>query len=366
MKELKILGEEEDKPHFSKKFISHLSTLYKSTSYFNGTILIYSAQWRTKGIFLQKILDMTIRIPVVFCCLMAAAYAAIAPGENAYLPPKNGYNYPKPNVPFPSGPAPRPPSPPPQPRPSYSPPTRPPQATIPPPFQPSPSPFNPPSVPFKPTGRPTYIPPTQTPFRPQPPSPPVRPTPPQRPSGTRPPGYLPPQGPPSRPPGYGPPSTPPPYRPPQQPISPPARPIGPPGPRQPPREGGPVNGFGENDHLLVPHKPGNPFDFKYEVKDEFGNDYSHNAINDGDTTNGEYRVQLPDGRVQVVKYTANWASGFHAKISYEGQPTYRQPPTQSGGGGYPSQRPIGPTGPGPQPPKPIGGQNYSPNGGYNY
>lgn len=70
----------------------------------------------------------------------------------------------------------------------------------------------------------------------------------------------------------------------------------------------------QNDHLLVPHKPGNPFDFKYEVKDEFGNDYSHNAINDGDTTNGEYRVQLPDGRTQVVKYVANWATGFHAKV----------------------------------------------------
>jgi hypothetical protein len=58
-----------------------------------------------------------------------------------------------------------------------------------------------------------------------------------------------------------------------------------------------------------------PFDFNYAVKDaNFGNDYSHNAVSDGDQTKGEYRVQLPDGRTQVVKYTADWATGFHAQV----------------------------------------------------
>ncbi|CAG9768174.1 unnamed protein product [Ceutorhynchus assimilis] len=307
---------------------------------------------------------MTIRVPAVFCCLIATAYAAIQAGENAYLPPKDGYNYPRPNVPFPSGPnlpPPRPPRP-------VTVPTRPPQATVPPPFSPSPSPYRPPSgppaVPFKPT---------TPPFRPT--SPPYRPSsPPARPQGTSAPGYLPPQQPPS----YRPPATSPTFRPQPQPprpiptqprpiptqprpTSPPFRPApsyGPPttGPRQPTGpEGKPFQTFGENDHLLVPHSPGNPFDFKYEVKDEFGNDYSHNAINDGDTTNGEYRVQLPDGRTQVVKYTANWASGFHAKISYEGQPTFKP-----SGGGFPTQRPSN------IPTSPTRGQQYTPDGGYKY
>lgn len=58
-----------------------------------------------------------------------------------------------------------------------------------------------------------------------------------------------------------------------------------------------------------------PFDFTYEVKEpEFGNDFSHNAISNGDITNGEYRVQLPDGRTQVVKYTADWQHGYHAQV----------------------------------------------------
>lgn len=75
--------------------------------------------------------------------------------------------------------------------------------------------------------------------------------------------------------------------------------------------------FFQNDHLLKPHKPAEPFDFNYAVKDDqFGTDFSHNAINDGDTTQGEYKIQLPDGRTQIVKYTANWATGFHAQVNF--------------------------------------------------
>lgn len=58
-----------------------------------------------------------------------------------------------------------------------------------------------------------------------------------------------------------------------------------------------------------------PFDFNYGVSDEYGNDYKHNAISDGDVTKGEYRILLPDGRTQVVKYTADWATGFHAQVN---------------------------------------------------
>lgn len=60
-----------------------------------------------------------------------------------------------------------------------------------------------------------------------------------------------------------------------------------------------------------------PFDFSYAVNErEFGNEYSHNAISDGDVTRGEYRIQLPDGRMQVVKYTADWATGYHAQVYF--------------------------------------------------
>lgn len=61
------------------------------------------------------------------------------------------------------------------------------------------------------------------------------------------------------------------------------------------------------------HEPGMPFDFSYSVNED-GNDYSHNAVSDGDITRGEYRVALPDGRTQIVKYTADWKNGFNAEV----------------------------------------------------
>lgn len=61
------------------------------------------------------------------------------------------------------------------------------------------------------------------------------------------------------------------------------------------------------------HEPGMPFDFAYSVNED-GNDYSHNAKSDGDVTHGEYRIALPDGRTQIVKYTADWKNGFNAEV----------------------------------------------------
>ncbi|XP_061396046.1 pro-resilin-like, partial [Musca vetustissima] len=89
-------------------------------------------------------------------------------------------------------------------------------------------------------------------------------------------------------------------------------------PRPPPRgEPGP-------DHV---HMPGMPFEFEYAVNDvETANDYAHKANSDGDVVTGEYRVQLPDGRTQVVRYTADWKTGYHADVSYEGEPQYPQGP----------------------------------------
>jgi hypothetical protein len=113
-----------------------------------------------------------------------------------------------------------------------------------------------------------------------------------------------------------------------------------------------------DEHLHDHHVPGMPYDFNYAVKDDYyGTDYSHNAVSDGDVVKGEYRVQLPDGRLQIVRYTADWKTGFHADVSYEGQASYPdtnrgpynyQGPSSSGGGGGPSATygPPGPSGPG--------------------
>ncbi|CAL8111934.1 unnamed protein product [Orchesella dallaii] len=77
------------------------------------------------------------------------------------------------------------------------------------------------------------------------------------------------------------------------------------------------------------HEPGMPFDFTYAVKDDVGNDFSHNAESNGDVVKGEYRTLLPDGRLQIVKYTADWKNGYNAEITYEGEAAYPDPPKTS-------------------------------------
>lgn len=79
-----------------------------------------------------------------------------------------------------------------------------------------------------------------------------------------------------------------------------------------------------------------PFDFNYAVNDvETANDYSHKATSDGDVTRGEYRIALPDGRTQIVRYTADWKNGYNAEVTYEGEAQYPEgPATGSNNGGY--------------------------------
>ncbi|KAF2368969.1 Insect cuticle protein [Trinorchestia longiramus] len=62
---------------------------------------------------------------------------------------------------------------------------------------------------------------------------------------------------------------------------------------------------------------GMPYDFQWGVDDsESGNAFSHVENSDGQTTQGEYRVLLPDGRTQVVKFFDN-GGGFNAEVIYE-------------------------------------------------
>ncbi|KAM3956992.1 cuticular protein RR-2 motif 132 [Aphomia sociella] len=63
--------------------------------------------------------------------------------------------------------------------------------------------------------------------------------------------------------------------------------------------------------------PGKNYAFSYTVKDhKTGDDFSHSQQSSGSATNGEYRVRLPDGRMQIVSYTAD-ENGYKADVRYD-------------------------------------------------
>ncbi|KAG7164046.1 Pro-resilin-like 177 [Homarus americanus] len=74
----------------------------------------------------------------------------------------------------------------------------------------------------------------------------------------------------------------------------------------------------------VPPSPVDPprYDFNYAVKDYNGNDFGHQESRDGYNTEGNYYVQLPDGRLERVNYYVNGDSGFVAQVEYEGEAQY--------------------------------------------
>ena len=77
--------------------------------------------------------------------------------------------------------------------------------------------------------------------------------------------------------------------------------------------------------------PPKPYAFAYEVIDPLGStNFGHRETSDGNVVEGEYRVALPDGRTQVVKYTvADAYSGYVADVTYEGEATYSHPKPES-------------------------------------
>ncbi|KAF0288190.1 Pro-resilin [Amphibalanus amphitrite] len=77
--------------------------------------------------------------------------------------------------------------------------------------------------------------------------------------------------------------------------------------------------------------PPQPYSFEYEVKDDEGNDYGHKEESDGSRVEGEYRVLLPDTRVQTVTYYVEGDSGFVADVQYEGEAQF---PEDSQNGQY--------------------------------
>jgi len=57
----------------------------------------------------------------------------------------------------------------------------------------------------------------------------------------------------------------------------------------------------------------------YQVHDpEKHNDFGHSEARKGKTTWGRYYVQLPDGRLETVKYWVD-KSGYHAEVDFKGQ-----------------------------------------------
>ncbi|XP_049818941.1 uncharacterized protein LOC109599405 isoform X2 [Aethina tumida] len=57
--------------------------------------------------------------------------------------------------------------------------------------------------------------------------------------------------------------------------------------------------------------------FSYKVLDHLtGDDFSHRQSQNSKATKGEYRVKLPDGRVQIVSYTAD-KNGYKAEVKYQ-------------------------------------------------
>lgn len=106
--------------------------------------------------------------------------------------------------------------------------------------------------------------------------------------------------------------------------------------------------FNKNIFLQAPAS----YSFEYAVKDEeSGNDFGHQESREGDVAQGKYYVLLPDGRKQIVEYTAD-TDGYHPKVTYE--------ETGNGNGGYPKGPANGgyPSGP--------NGNGRHGNGGYQY
>ena len=64
------------------------------------------------------------------------------------------------------------------------------------------------------------------------------------------------------------------------------------------------------------------FQYQYGVNDpQYGPVFSQQEQRNDYNTAGEYRVNLPDGRVQIVSYTAG-PEGYVADVKYEGEAQY--------------------------------------------
>lgn len=66
-----------------------------------------------------------------------------------------------------------------------------------------------------------------------------------------------------------------------------------------------------------------PYIFGYAVTDsESSSNFDHHESSDAQVITGSYRVALPDGRTQIVNYTADDINGYVADVKYEGEAQY--------------------------------------------
>lgn len=81
--------------------------------------------------------------------------------------------------------------------------------------------------------------------------------------------------------------------------------------------GPPAPGYAPAEPILPP-----VYNYEYGVNDpHYGPVFSQKESRDNYDTAGEYRVNLPDGRVQIVSYSAG-PDGYVADVKYEGEATY--------------------------------------------
>ncbi|XP_063601446.1 pro-resilin-like [Penaeus indicus] len=72
------------------------------------------------------------------------------------------------------------------------------------------------------------------------------------------------------------------------------------------------------------------YDFQWAVSDDSSsNEFGHQEARDGDHTQGSYYVQLPDGRLQTVKYFVDGDSGYVAEVNYEGDASFESGSSES-------------------------------------
>jgi hypothetical protein len=63
------------------------------------------------------------------------------------------------------------------------------------------------------------------------------------------------------------------------------------------------------------------YEFEYFVHDPHTKDMkTHKEESDGHTVKGQYTIVQPDGLLRTVDYTADWKTGFQAKVHYSPAP----------------------------------------------
>ncbi|XP_042234985.1 larval cuticle protein A3A-like [Homarus americanus] len=81
--------------------------------------------------------------------------------------------------------------------------------------------------------------------------------------------------------------------------------------------------YGPPPHHNTYKQPGMPHNFAYTVRDEYaGTNFGHSEDSDGNTVQGTYNVDLPDGRKQTVNYVADHSQGYVADVQYYGEPQH--------------------------------------------